>query len=105
MNNYEIKIKNIIEKNGEIDMMNYEIDIVFHKTMGWELPKYNYNRIAELGCIKLKNGSEIVGLVSNGAMIKQDGIGEEYDLVVMDYEDLSERVLSIILMYLYSILE
>ena len=92
MNNYEIKIKNIIEKNGEIDMMNYEIDIVFHKTLGWELPKYNYNRIAELGCIKLKNGSEIVGLVANGAMIKQNFYSKiEYKYINIIDNTLSDK--------------
>ena len=106
MKNYYVnEIMNIINVNGCVSMENYKVDILFSKMFGCELGNYNFRKVAELGYINIKEGLNIVELLEEGCIIKQDGIGEEYDLVVMDYGDLSERLQLTILMYLYSIMK
>lgn len=97
------EIKNIVKANGEVDLQSYEVEILLHKAFGTELSNYNYNVIASMGCIKLSRGKQIVEILENGCIVKQDGLGEEYDLVVMDYTELSDIVLSKILFYLVMI--
>lgn len=101
---YIKEIKNIINTNGEVDMENYELDILFNKVFGKPMGNYNYKTIGKLGVIELCEGKSIIQLAEEGCMIKQDGLGEEFDLVMMDYDELSEKVLSKIWLYLSCIL-
>ena len=93
-------IKNVIKIHGELNIEDFDMDILFNVVFKTELSKYNYKLVKEIGCIKLSNGNKIVQLLENGCMIKQDGIGEDYDLVIMAYEDLSDKILWDILFYL-----
>lgn len=101
---YIKEIKNIIKTNGEVDMENYELDILFNKVFGKPMSNYNYEIIGEMGVIELCEGKSIILLAEEGCMVKQDGLGEEFDLVMMGYDELSEKVLSKIWLYLSCIL-
>ena len=107
MENTTIKaIKNIVSKYGEIDIENFEIVLLLDKVAGRESSKYDWSAVKVLrenGALELGEGKRIVSINEESVIIKQDGIGDEYDLVVMEYGYLSEDLLVGILAYLITI--
>lgn len=96
------EIKVIIAEHGELHIEDFDMDILFNKVFGTELSKYNYKMVKIMGSIKLSNGNKIVEILDEGCIIKQEGVGEDdYDLIVMAYEDLSEDIIVRILTYLH----